>query len=96
MRNSHQKIAEAELTVGSHFCSTIQAAMLCMRFVQARSELTQRRMMVRAARLARLEVTEVILTILSRVTHCPCREQQGTVRVITSLRLGRKYWTELE
>ena len=72
--------------MGSHFCSTIQAVMVWMRFVQVRSEMTQRRRTVRAAMLARLEVTEVILTILSRVTHCPCLEQQGSHRVITSLR----------
>ena len=66
-----------------------------MRFVQVRSEMTQMRMTVRTARLARLEVTEVILTILSRVTHCPCLEQQDTPRLITSLRLLRKYLTEL-
>ena len=64
--------------------------MVWRRLVQVRSEMTQMRMTVRTARLARLEVTEVILTILSRVTHCPCLEQQGTARLITSLRLVRK------
>lgn len=44
-----------------------------MRFFQVRSEMNQTRMMATDARLARLEVTEVILTMLSRVTHCPLR-----------------------
>ena len=82
-----ENIEKVHLTVGSHFCSTIQAVMVCMRFVQVRSEMIQMRMTVRKARLARLEVMEVILTILSRVTHCPCLEQQGPARLITSLRL---------
>ena len=45
----------------------------CMRFVQVKSDMNQMRTTVTEARLARLEVTEVILTMVSRVTHCPCR-----------------------
>ena len=42
-----------------------------MRLVQVRSEMNQIRMMVTEARLARLEAMEVVLTMVSRLTHCP-------------------------
>ena len=43
----------------------------CMRFVQVRSEMNQMRMTVTEARLARLEAMAVVLTMVSRLTHCP-------------------------